>query len=129
MESISAVQLWTGRVLSGIVVAFFVLDSIGKLLKVGPVVEGTVKLGYPESAVFTLGMLLLVGVVLYVFPRTSVLGAIYLTAFLGGAVATHFRVGSPLATHVLFGVYIAALMWTGLALRNPRVMQFLMGSH
>jgi DoxX-like family len=129
MESISAVQLWTGRVLSGIVVAFFVLDSIGKLLKVGPVVEGTVKLGYPESAVFPLGALLLVGVVLYVFPRTSVLGAIYLTAFLGGAVATHFRVGSPLATHVLFGVYIAALMWTGLALRNPRVMQFLIGSH
>jgi hypothetical protein len=129
MQPISVVQLWVGRVLSGIVVAFFVLDAIGKLVKITPVVEGTVKLGYPESVVFPLGVLLLIGVVLYVIPRTSVLGAIYLTAFLGGAVAAHFRVGSPLTTHVLFGVYVAAFMWAGIALRNPRVMAVLMGSH
>jgi hypothetical protein len=129
MESISVGQLWAGRVLSGIAVAFLFLDAIGKLLKVAPVVEGTVKLGYTESVVFPLGVLLLAGVVLYVIPRTSVLGAIYLTAFLGGAVATHFRVGSPLATHVLFGVYVAVFVWGGLALRNPRLWALLTSSH
>ena len=107
MESISAVQIWSGRVLSGLAVLFLFVDAIGKLLRVGPVVEGTVKLGYQENIVFALGVLLLTGVVLYVMPWTSVIGAIYLTAFLGGAVATHVRVGSPLATHVLFGVYVA----------------------
>ena len=129
MESISAVQLWAGRILSGIVVAFLLLDAAGKLLKVAPVMEGTVKLGYPESVVFPLGVLLLIGVVLYLVPKTSVLGAIYITAFLGGAVATHLRVGSPLATHVLFGVYVAAFVWGGLAFRNPRLMAVLTGSH
>ena len=69
------------------------------------------KLGYQENIVFALGVLLLTGVVLYVMPWTSVIGAIYLTAFLGGAVATHVRVGSPLATHVLFGVYVAVFLW------------------
>jgi hypothetical protein len=67
-------------------------------------------------------------VVLYVIPRTSLLDAIYLTAFLGGAVATHVRVGSPLATHVLFGVYVAAFLWTGLALRTPRLLTLLAGA-
>lgn len=129
MESISAGQLWTGRVLSGIVVAFLLLDALGKLLKVAPVVEGTMKLGYAESVVFPLGVLLLAGVVLYVIPKTSLLGAIYLTAFLGGAVATHFRVGSPVATHVLFGVYVAVFVWGGLALRNPRLLSLLTGGH
>ena len=76
-------------------------------------------------AVVPLGLLLLVGVVLYAIPRTSVLGAIYLTGFLGGAVATHFRVGSPLFTHVLFAVYVAVFVWGGLALRNPRLLSLL----
>lgn len=127
MESISAARLWAGRVFRWSVVAFLVFDAIGKLARVAPVVEGTVKLGYPESVVSLLGVLLLIGVVLYVVPRTSVLGAIYLTAYLGGTVATHVRVGSPLATHVLFGVYIAAFMWAGLALRHPRVLAVLLG--
>jgi hypothetical protein len=129
MESISAVQLWAGRVLSTLAVLFLLVDAIGKLLRVGPVVEGTVKLGYQENVVFPLGVLLLIGVVLYAMPRTSLLGAIYLTAFLGGAVATHVRVGSPLATHVLFGVYVAAFLWGGLALRSPRLLTLLMGAH
>ena len=129
MESISAVQLWAGRILSGIVVAFLILDAVGKLLKLAPVMEGTVKLGYPESAVFPLGVLLLIGIVLYVIPKTSFLGAIYITAFLGGAVASHLRVGSPLTTHVLFGIYVAVFVWGGLVLRNPRVMAVLTGSH
>lgn len=129
MESMSVAQLWAGRVLSGIAIVFLLVDAIGKLLKVAPVVEGTVKLGYPEGVIFPLGVLLLAGVVLYTIPKTSVFGAIYLTAFLGGAVATHFRVGSPLATHILFGVYVAVFVWGGLALRNPRLLALLMGSH
>lgn len=129
MEPISALQLWFGRVLSTLAVLFLFVDAIGKLLRVGPVVEGTVKLGYEESVVFPLGVLLLIGVVLYAMPRTSLLGAIYLTAFLGGAVATHVRVGSPLATHVLFGVYVAVFLWGGLALRSPRLLTLLTGVH
>jgi hypothetical protein len=128
MESLSTVQLWVGRGLSGIAVAFLVFDAVGKLAKVAPVVEGTVKLGYPENAVFPIGLLLLIGAVLYVIPTTSILGAIYLTAFLGGTVATHYRVGSPMLTHVLFGVYVAAFLWGGLALRNTRLMALLTGT-
>jgi hypothetical protein len=129
MESITTVQLWLGRVLSGLAVIFLFIDAVGKLFRVGPVVKGTVELGYQENVVFPLGVLLLIGVVLYVLPRTSLLGAIYLTAFLGGAVATHVRVGSPLATHVLFGVYVAVFLWGGLALRTPRLMTLLTGAH
>lgn len=129
MESLSTVQLWSGRVLSGLAVLFLFVDAVGKLLKVAPVVEGTVKLGYPESVVVPLGVLLLTGVVLYVMPWTSLIGAIYLTAFLGGAVATHVRVGSPIATHVLFGVYVAIFLWGGLALRSPRLLTLLTGPH
>ena len=129
MESYSGFALWTGRVLTGIAATFLFVDALGKLLKVAPVVEGTVKLGYPAGVVFPLGVLLLIGVILYLFPKTSLLGAIYLTAFLGGTVATHVRVGSPLATHVLFGVYVAVFMWGGLALRNPRLMSLLTSGH
>jgi hypothetical protein len=114
-------------VLTGIAVTFLLVDALGKLLKIPPVVEGTVKLGYPEGIVFTLGVLLLIGVILYLMPKTSLLGAIYLTAFLGGTVATHVRVGSPLATHALFGVYVAAFVWGGLALRKPRLLSLLIG--
>jgi len=128
MESISARQLWAGRILSGIAVAFLFFDAVGKLMEVAPVMEGSVKLGYSESTVFPIGVLLLTGVVLHAIPRTAVLGAIYLTAYLGGAVATHVRVGSPLATHVLFAVYVAAFVWGGLALRKPRVLALLLDS-
>jgi DoxX-like family len=125
MEVLSASAPWIGRLLSGVVIVFLLVDTLGKLIKVGPVIEGTLKLGYPESAIVPLGVLLLVGVVLYAIPRTSVLGAIYLTGFLGGAVATHFRIGSPLFTHVLFAVYVAVFVWGGLALRNPRLLSLL----
>ena len=128
MESISAMQLWVGRILSGLAIVFLLVDAVGKLFQVGPVVKGTVELGYQENVVFPLGVLLLIGVVLYVMPRTSLIGAIYLTAFLGGAVATHVRVGSLLATHVLFGVYVALFVWGGLALRTPRLMTLLTGA-
>ena len=125
MEAIWTGTPWLGRVLSGIAIAFLVVDTAGKLLGVTPVIEGTVRLGYPESSVFQIGLLLLVGVVLYAIPRTSILGAIYLTGFLGGALASHFRIGSPLFSHILFAVYVAAFVWGGLALRNPRLLSLL----
>ena len=108
-----------GLGLSGVAALFFLLDASGKLLQVEPVLKGTAELGWPVSAVVPLGVLLLIGAVLYVIPRTALVGAIYLTGFLGGAVATHYRIGSPLFTHVLFGVYVAAVMWAGLVLRFP----------
>jgi len=127
MESIPATQLWIGRVLSGLVIVFLFADAAGKLFRAGPVMEGAARLGYPADTVFTMGVLLLVGAILYTIPKTSVMGAIYLTGFLGGALATHFRVGSPLFTHVLFSVYVASLMWGGLVLRNPRLAPVLLG--
>ena len=127
MEALPLAYPRAGWVLSGIAIAFLLFDASGKLMRVAPVVRGSGALGYPESAVVPIGALLLVGVVLYAIPRTSVLGAIYLAAYLGGAVASHFRIGSPLATHVLFPVYVAALLWGGLALRSPRLLGLLVG--
>jgi hypothetical protein len=117
-----------GFALSGLAALFFLIDAAGKLLRIEPVMKGTVELGWPVSAVIPLGVLLLVGAVLYLIPRTSVIAAIYLTGFLGGAIATHYRIGSPLMTHVLFGVYVAAIMWGGLVLRSPDLWRVLSGT-
>ncbi len=117
--------LWTGRVLSGLAAAFLIFDSVGKLLEVQPVIDGTKQLGYPPDIVFSLGVTLLSCVLAYLVPRTSVLGAVLLTGYLGGAVATHVRVGNPLFTHVLFPTYIAALLWGGFMLRDARLRAFL----
>jgi hypothetical protein len=110
-----------GLILSGIAVLFLLFDSIGKLLKVAPVVAGTTELGYPEGVIRPLGIILIVCVITYVVPRLSVLGAILLTGYLGGAVATHVRVGNPLLSHTLFPIYVAALIWGGLVLRDKRL--------
>jgi hypothetical protein len=118
-------QLWAGRVFSSLAVLFLVFDSIGKLLQVQPVIDGTVQLGYPRDIVFSLGVILLSCVVTYVIPRTSVLGALLLTGYLGGAIATHVRVANPLFSHVLFPTYVAALLWGGLILRDPRLRAIL----
>jgi len=129
MESASTSLLWAGRILSAIAALFLVFDGVGKVLKVAPVVAGTLQLGYPERTIVPIGLLVLIGTALYVFPRTSILGAIFLTGFLGGAVATHVRVGSPLLTHALFPTYVAALLWGGLVLRNPRLLTTLLGGY
>ena len=115
-----------GLVLSGVTILFFLLDAAGKLMRVEPVLKGTVELGWPVSAVVPLGVLLLAGALLHALPRTAVLGAIYLTGFLGGAIATHYRIGSPLFSHVLFGAYVAAIMWGGLVLRRPQLLGMLL---
>lgn len=117
--------LWTGRAISGLAVALLIFDSVGKLLEVQPVIDGTKQLGYPTDIVFSLGVTLLSCVLAYLVPRTSVLGAVLLTGYLGGAVATHVRVGNPLFTHVLSPTYVAALLWGGLMLRDTRLRAFL----
>jgi DoxX-like family len=118
-------RLWAGRLLSWLAVLFLLFDSIAKLLEVQPVIDGTIQLGYPRDIVFTLGVILLSCVVAYMIPRTSVLGALLLTGYLGGAVATHVRVANPLFSHVLFPIYVAALLWGGLILRDARLGAFL----
>ena len=115
----------TGWVLSALAVLFLFFDSVGKLLEVQPVLDGSAALGYPRHLVFTLGLILFICVVTYVVPRTSVLGALLLTAYLGGAVATQLRVEAPLFTHILFPTYLATLVWGGLLLRESRLRAFL----
>ena len=113
--------LWTGRVLSALAVIFLAFDSISKLLKVQPVVDATAQLGYPQSSIIPIGLLLLACTLVYMIPRTAVVGAVLLTGYLGGAVATHVRVGNPLFGYVLAPIYVAVLMWGGLYLRDDRV--------
>jgi hypothetical protein len=109
---------WTGGITGGLAVLFLLFDTVGKLLTLPPVVEGTTRLGYPASVVFGIGVVELGCLVVYLVPRTAVLGAILLTGYLGGAVATHVRIGSPLFTHVLFPVYVGLLIWGALVFRD-----------
>jgi hypothetical protein len=125
MYTVTKAQRWTGRIFSGLVVLFMLMDGVGKLVKPVQVVEGTLQLGYPESAILPIGVLALLGALLYALPRTAVLGAIVLTGFFGGAVATHLRMGNPLFSHLLFPVYLGAIMWAGLVLRDPRLRALL----
>lgn len=118
---ISNKALWSGRILSGLVVVFLLLDGAIKLIPLDIVVQTSQELGIPVHLARTLGVLTLAGTILYAIPRTSVLGAILLTGYLGGAIYTHVRAGSPLLTHTLFGVYLGLLIWGGLWLRDGRV--------
>ncbi|HWR15788.1 MAG TPA: DoxX family protein [Terriglobales bacterium] len=121
VQMTSKKRIVAGRVLSGIAILFLVLDGIGKLVKPPAVVEGTKSLGYPESTILGIGITLLVCTIAYAIPRTSILGAILLTGYLGGAVATHVRVGNPLFTHVLFPIYLGVFIWAGLYWRETKV--------
>lgn len=116
---------WAGYILSGLAVLFLLFDSIGKLVKPAVVVEGTLELGYPEGTITGIGVTLLVCTLLYIWPRTAVLGAILLTGFLGGAVATHVRVGNPVFSHILFPVYLGLFLWGGLFLRDRTVRELI----
>ena len=120
---ISNGALWAGRILSGLVVLFMLFDGGIKLVPLDVVTESSTQLGLPATANFArgLGLLGLVCTALYVFPRTAVLGAILLTAYMGGTVATHLRAGSPVFSTMLFGVYLAVMAWGGLYLRDNRV--------
>lgn len=114
-----------GYVLTGLAALFLAMDTVMKLLQLAPAVEATVALGYPAGTVFAIGAIQLVALVLYLVPQTSVLGAVVMTGYLGGAVATHVRVGSPLASHTLFPIYVALILWGGLYLRETRLRALL----
>jgi hypothetical protein len=110
-----------GRILSGLAIAFLAFDAIMKIMLVPAVAAGSAQLGYPVSTMPAIGITLLLCVILYAIPATSAFGALLLTGYLGGAIATHVRVQNPLFSHVLFPTYVAALIWAGLYLRDARV--------
>jgi DoxX-like family len=113
-------SLWAGRIISALPALFLLLDGVMKLVKPAFVVDATVQLGYPESVIVGLGAVLVGCTILYLIPRTAVLGAILLTGYLGGAVATHVRVGGPLSS-IIMPVILGAMLWGGLYLRDERV--------
>ena len=125
--SVSAAGLWIGRVLSGVVVFFLLMDGVIKLVPLAAVTETMQQLGYSGSVAQArgLGVLTLICAVLYAIPRSSVLGAILLTGLLGGAMATHLRIDSPLFSHLLFGLYVGLMAWGGLYLRDPALRALL----
>lgn len=115
-------SLWTGRGLSSLGVLFMLFDGGAKVFDlIPPEVKAANSLGWPDHALFTVGAISLICTALYLIPRTAVIGAILLTGYFGGAIASHVRVDSPLFSHTLFPVYIAALFWIGLMLRDDRV--------
>ena len=117
----SPASRWGGRFLTGLTILFLTFDAVAKIAGAKQAVEGSVQLGYPASTVVPIGLVLLACVILYAVPRTAPLGAVLLTGYLGGAIATHVRVANPLFSHVLFPTYVAAILWAGLYLRDPRV--------
>lgn len=122
---VSKQKLWTGRILKYLPVLFLFFDSIPKILKIDPVVKATIELGYPESIIPVLGIILFTCTVLYLIPKTSFLGAVLLTGYLGGAVATQVRIESPLFTHILFPVYLGILIWGGLLIGNKLLQKIM----
>lgn len=123
--TVSSARRWTGRIISGLAVLFLTFDAVIKLIVIQPVVEAFTKLGYDPNVAVGIGVLLLACTILYAIPRTAILGAVLLTGYLGGAVATHVRVSDPLLTHSLFPVYLGMLIWGGLYLRDRRLTTLL----
>jgi hypothetical protein len=117
--------MWAGYALSGLVTLFLLMDATMKLLQLPIVAETGLALGWPAETAFPLGVILLICTLLYAWPRTAILGAILLTGYLGGAIASHIRIGNPLFSHVLFGVYLALFLWGGLWLRDTRLRALL----
>jgi len=111
----------TGRILTGIVALLLTLDAGIKLVRAKAAVEGSAQLGFTPDQVFVIGVIAAVCLVLYLIPRTAPLGAVLWTGYFGGAIVTHFRLGNPLLTHVLSPIYVSALIWGSLYLRDPRV--------
>lgn len=109
--------LWTGRIVSLLVVLFLLVDAIMKVMKTNISVEGSAQLGWPEHLVVTIGVILLIATILYIIPMTAALGALLITAYLGGAVAIMLRAGAPFSFPIIFGV----LTWAGIYLREPRI--------
>ena len=119
--NVTTAQRRTGIALSTVAVLFLLFDAIGKLARPQAVIEGTTQLGYPVSVIVPLGIIQIICLILYIVPRTSLIGALLWTGYLGGAVATHVRIGNPLFSHILFPTYVALLLWLGLWLREQRL--------
>jgi hypothetical protein len=117
---VSKGRLWAGRIISALVVLFLLFDSITKVLKVAPVMEASAQLGYPVSTIVGIGITLLVCTAVYVIPRTSVLGAILLTGYLGGAIASNVRIGNQ-TFNTIFPIIFGVLIWAGIFLRDTRL--------
>ena len=117
---VSKTARWTGRILSGLVIVFMLFDGAVKLVPWPIVTETMEKIGFgsSENLARTLGVITVACTVLYAIPPTSIVGAILLTGYLGGAMASHVRIGSPLFTHTLFGLYLGLMVWGGLWLRD-----------
>jgi hypothetical protein len=120
---VSNAALWAGRLMSALVILFLIFDAAIKLVPMQIVTDTMGELGYPPTVGIarSIGIITAICVVLYAWPRTAVLGAILMTGLFGGAMATHLRIGSPVFTHLLFGLYLGLLAWGGLYLRDPRL--------
>ncbi len=114
---ISKSRLWTGRIISAIIILFLLFDAIAKIMRLAPVLQSFTQLGWSQSLSVPIGLVLLICTLLYAILHTSALGALLLTAYLGGAVATHVRAGQVFVFPIIFGI----LLWVGLLLRNDRL--------
>ena len=117
----SSKAVWAGRIISGLAVAFLAFDATFKLFAPPTAVESTTALGYSADVLVPLGIIQLICLALYLIPRTALIGAVLWTGYLGGAIATHVRIGNPLFSHILFPIYVAIFLWGGLWLRDRRV--------
>ena len=117
----TSTRIWIGRALSALVILFLLMDAGMKLAALPVVIETNAQLGWPAHMARPLGVILLICTLLHAYPRTAVLGAALLTGYLGGAVATHVRIGDPLFSHILMPVYLGIFLWGGLYLRDARV--------
>lgn len=120
-QPVSNWKVWAGRVMGGLAVAFLAFDAVIKLILIEPVREGFAHGGYPGGVARPIGALLLACVTLYVIPRTSILGAVLLTGYLGGAIDSHVRLADPLFSHTLFPIYFGIMLWGSLLLRDERL--------
>ncbi len=125
IQTTSQKRLLVGYILTALVALFLAFDTALKVLVLAPAVQATTQLGYPGQSVVWIGIIELACVVLYLVPRTAVLGTLLLTGYLGGAVASQLRVGAPLLSHKLFPIYVAALLWGALYLRETRLRELL----
>jgi hypothetical protein len=119
-------KVWTSRIMGGLVIAFMLVDSTFKFIVNEAILKGTTDLGFQPHHLPVMGTLALVATLLYIFPRTEIIGAILLTGYWGGAIATHLRLDNPLLSHILFPVYLAILAWGALWLKNERLRKLIL---
>src|SRR5687768_1863219 len=122
----STAKVWTGRIMGGLAILFMLMDSIFKFIVNEEVIKGTTDLGFQVHHLPILGTLGLIATLLYIFPRTEILGALLLTGYWGGAIATHVRMDNPLFTHILFPVYLGILAWGALWIKNERLRKLIL---